>query len=257
MPNIINNTIFVRGKEENLDKFLADGNTKLDEEGNVCFSSYIPMPQTFEDYDTTNHPWANKLVVGDKFWHDSGIYKEGDEITEEVRQAFKDASKYQSETYGVVGWYDWRNRFYGTKWDCSINLVSRTKNELVLSVDSAWTTPLAFFCEMAKRYDFEIEIFSHDEYPYNTHYLIVGEDGDYTEYEDEDVSGYANEVKAIIKEFLEEEGYKDYEEALNNFIEENQWNIANYALDEGDSDIDFFLYYLDYAREHENEEENA
>lgn len=147
MPNWTFNKIKVVGKDEDIEQFISDANKH--ENGTMSFSSWIPVPETFLRYDTTNYPNGEGLEVGkpSRPWtEDSPI------VTEELIEEYKAATKEQMEQYGVVGWYDYNCMTYGCKWDSQIDVASKTKNVLTLTCDTPWAAPFHFFETMSKRY---------------------------------------------------------------------------------------------------------
>ena len=147
MPNWTNNAITVRGPKEVLDKMLADA--KRNEQGNYAFSSWLPMPETYHKYDTTNHPNGEGLRVGEHVNWD----KDSPIVTEELIEEYKQATKEQKEKYGVVGWYDWNCANYGCKWDMEFeNLVRDSDTELTIYVETPWSAPANFLLTMSQRY---------------------------------------------------------------------------------------------------------
>jgi len=43
------------------------------------------------------------------------------------------------------GWYEWRNKNWGTKWELSIDSRSREGDSLTLAFDSAWAPPIGVY----------------------------------------------------------------------------------------------------------------
>lgn len=147
MPNWTNNFITVKGPKEVLDKFIADG--KANENGEYSFNSWIPIPETFIKYDTTNHPDGRGLEVGKKV----GWEEDSPIVTEELIEEYKQATKEQQEQYGVVGWYDWNCRNYGCKWDMTFDdFERRSDTELYIKVDTPWSAPNTFLLTISERY---------------------------------------------------------------------------------------------------------
>lgn len=147
MPNWTRNSISVEGPKEVLDKMLADG--KANEQGVYAFSSWIPMPETYHKYDTTNHPNGEGLRVGEHVNWD----KDSPIVTEELIEEFKQATIEQKQKYGVVGWYDWNCANYGCKWDMDFDYLERISDtELTIEVDTPWSAPNVFLLRMSQRY---------------------------------------------------------------------------------------------------------
>ena len=148
MPNWTNNSIRIEGPKEVLDKFLADG--KANEKGEYSFNSWIPIPETYRKYDTTNHPNGEGLRLGQPV----DFFEEGSPIvTEELIEEYKQATKEQAEKYGSVGWYDWRCANYGCKWDMAFDSIDRIDDTcLNIMVDTPWSAPGEFLLTISERY---------------------------------------------------------------------------------------------------------
>ena len=149
MPNWTYNRIAVKGEKKNLDKFMSDA--IRNEEGGLSLSSWLPIPETYRKYDTTNHPDGKGLRVGEKWW--DGFGDHGDQVvTEELIEEFKKATAEQREKYGVVGWYDYNLKTFGCKWDSEVNVDYEGEEEIGLSADTPWTAPEAWFRTISKNY---------------------------------------------------------------------------------------------------------
>ena len=146
MPNWVFNQITIKGKTENIERFLSDSNKN--QNGKLSFSSWIPVPETFEKYDTTNYPNGEGLEVGKPFPFEN----DGPVVTEELIEEYKAATKLQAEQYGVVGWYDYNLETYGCKWDSKLVIESNDDEGLVLNCDTPWAAPTNFFITMSNRY---------------------------------------------------------------------------------------------------------
>ena len=150
MPNWTYNEIVVKGEKKNLDKFMADA-IRHDGEAPLSLSSWLPIPETFLKYDTTNHPNGEGLRIGEKWW--DGLGDHGDEVvTEELIEEFKKATAEQREKYGVVGWYDYNLHTFGCKWDSEVIVESEGEEQIVLSSDTPWTAPETWFRTISKNY---------------------------------------------------------------------------------------------------------
>jgi hypothetical protein len=72
---------------------------------------------------------------------------------------YKEAAKYQKETYGVVGWYDWGLQYRGTKWNADLHDwqvdVSADGKECIIYVccETAWSMPEGWLATMQKNND--------------------------------------------------------------------------------------------------------
>lgn len=146
MPNWVDNIVTIKGKKEDIVKVLSDA--KKYENGTIRFSSWIPVPETFKKYDTTNYPNGEGLEIGERV----GYEKDSPIVTQELIEEYKAATKLQMEQYGVVGWYDYNCKTYGCKWDCPVEIMSRSEDALTLSCETPWSAPNIFFLTMSERY---------------------------------------------------------------------------------------------------------
>lgn len=150
MPNWSYNTIVVKGTENDILAFVNSGaETKVStiddiKNASLSLNSLYPMPQTFVDYDTTNNKKQRKDFASD------GEY-------DKYSENYEDAKKYQEEMYGVVGWFDWRVKNWGTQWDASFDFFSLDKCDdemyvLSFQCETAWTLPMEFLMRMAQKF---------------------------------------------------------------------------------------------------------
>lgn len=157
MPNWTYNTIRVEGSKDSLTKFMTDGLAnahKPEKEGDnpqLSLSSWIPTPETFLKYDTTNHPDGKGLKVGDKWW--DGLGDHGNKVvTEELIEEFKRATEEQRTKYGVVGWYDYNVKTFGCKWDSEVRVDGINDTEINLSADTPWSAPNNWLRTISEKY---------------------------------------------------------------------------------------------------------
>lgn len=159
MPNWCENKLAVSGKKKDIINFL-----KVSEEhgGKFIFNNYLPMPETFIKYDTTNRMRKRNAVSGE----DKTPLFKSDEEYENYCKEYKEAIKYQKENYGVVGWYDWSVKNYGTKWDIGedtapdieelkLSLASagdEDETSITLYFDTAWSPCVEFVENIFKNY---------------------------------------------------------------------------------------------------------
>lgn len=109
----------------------------------VTAETFFPMPDTFIKYDTANHPDGDRLRVGEKLYPWT---EESPVVTEELIEEYRKATAEQKVDYGVVGWYDYRCRFLGCKWDFELdNLdiceVSENVWEMSFDCQTPWSFP--------------------------------------------------------------------------------------------------------------------
>lgn len=95
-------------------------------EKGVCFSTFLPIPDTFLKFDTTNY-----------------------------KDTFADEAAKQKKEYGVVGWYDYNCAFFGCKWDSEfdtimVNQSSEDEYVLEMNVETAWSPSVEFFVRLSK-----------------------------------------------------------------------------------------------------------
>ena len=148
MPNWTYNSIRVWGSKDSLTKFMNDA--IRNEDGTLSLSSWIPTPETFRKYDTTNHPNGKGLKVGDKWW--DGLGDHNQLITEELIEEFKQATEEQRSKYGVVGWYDYNVKTFGCKWDSEVCVEEITDNSIDLSTETPWSAPENWLRTLSKKY---------------------------------------------------------------------------------------------------------
>ena len=158
MPNWTFNTITINGNKQDIAKMLNDA--VKNDEGKTTFSSWFPVPETYNKYDTTNHPNGNRLVVGERY-HD-GLGNEGI-VTEELLAEYKQATKEQKEKYGAVGWYDYNCKYFGCKWNCEIEIEEHSDESITLRTDTPWCDPDVFLSRLSERYP-NLSIHNHADF---------------------------------------------------------------------------------------------
>jgi hypothetical protein len=225
MPNWTYNNIRVTGPKESLDTFRREGEAhpKHYEDGteHVAMSSWFPRPETYDKYDTTNHPNGERLVVGEHLGWD----KTGPIITEELIEEFKAATKEQWEKHGAIGWYDWDCKNYSCKWDMPVDVLefdegepipvelTETEGILVLDFKTPWSAPYKWLAKISKDYpdllftlaaDYETGEWEIIEFRNGEDKLI--KEGDYDNEEPDENGTYVNpedEPKIEVKEDAE------------------------------------------------------
>lgn len=104
----------------------------------MSLRTFMPMPDTFLEYDTTNEP-----------------------------EKFPEVAAEQLEKYGAIGWYDYNYATLGTKWDSPINDFSMIENNgqycIFLYCDTAWSMPFQFMENISEKYGIKSFICSHEE----------------------------------------------------------------------------------------------
>lgn len=148
MPNWTYNRIAVKGEKKNLDKFMSDAIRS--EGGDLYLSSWLPIPETYIKYDTTNHPDGNGLKVGENWYDGHGDHNQL--VTEELIEEFKKATAEQRKKYGVVGWYDYNLKTFGCKWDSEVEVESEGEEEVILTADTPWSAPEQWLRTISAKY---------------------------------------------------------------------------------------------------------
>lgn len=148
MPNWTYNRIAVKGEKKNLDKFMSDAIRS--EAGGLSLSSWLPIPETYIKYDTTNHPDGKGLEVGEEWYDGHGDHHQL--VTEELIEEFKKATAEQREKYGVVGWYDYNLATFGCKWDSEVEVESEGEEEITLTADTPWSAPEQWLRTISAKY---------------------------------------------------------------------------------------------------------
>lgn len=160
MPNYVTNRIQIVGSDEDVKKVVEFVKSDY---GVFDFDKIVPMPEIFKEYDTTNHKNGEQLWVGEPVGHEKGAPI----VTEELIEEYKRATAEQLRDYGVVGWYDWRCKYWGTKWnacdpaDCG---------DGVFVFDTAWNAPLPVLKALSKLFP-GVKIafaFADEDCSYNT-----------------------------------------------------------------------------------------
>ena len=144
--------------------------------------TFLPMPETFLLYDTTNYP-----------------------------EQYPDAVKEQQEKYGVVGWYDYNRQTLGTKWDFDLTEVSLDNMPADLPEDTTGTSDIwDFFMETETAWNYPDEwmirikeMVPELDVSIEVHYGFFNDDDDESVDNDDvipDISGYIED--GVFKEGL-------------------------------------------------------
>jgi hypothetical protein len=166
MPNHIANILTVKGETEKVQEVMK---ALLNEDGNVTFDNFLPMP---EELRGTTSP--TKVVT----------QKEYDEAVKKREEQTKKGSSFlpslpiteemQNELlgkYGVDNWYDWALENWGTKWGAYDGY--KISDDSVF-FNTAWSTPFSAMETLSSQFP-EVEItvkFADEDFGYN-----VGEYG--------------------------------------------------------------------------------
>lgn len=74
-----------------------------------------------------------------------------------------DIGEKERNLYGENNWYDWSNKYWGTKWNAYDQCEPYVEGNYVTYVFStAWSCPLPIYQELAKKYDIEVKYADED-----------------------------------------------------------------------------------------------
>jgi hypothetical protein len=141
----------------------------LNDEGKVTFQKILPEPEALialnsYKYEDQQEIFAliDLLFKGD----DAGIkaiaaYPKNngrtlDDIKKELISMYPlsqlDLCMQLIEKYGTCYWYDWRNKFWGCKWDASDDFGTYDGTEESIEFETPWSPPEGVIKEIARRY---------------------------------------------------------------------------------------------------------
>ena len=190
MPNWSNNEYAVKAATENVLNFVNEGlkNLGLETKNNIkdaieCLwngtndvrmSTFRPIPETFKKYDTSNM----KLERDAMYDKDRPAFK-SDEEYETYSREYDEALRYQKDTYGVVGWYDYNSEIaFGCKWDTEVGLRSYCVEEtdgtttIYMFGKTPWCAPDLWLVYIKETFNLKVYICSHESQNF---YNIYGE----------------------------------------------------------------------------------
>lgn len=170
MPNWVSNTFIIKGNKKEVNYFLSKGNietitdfndgTELTKKlENVSLRSWLPLPQIFEDYNTTNQI-LSKDHWDDKMYHEltGDVSYKTDNSYEDYVRGYKEAAADQYGIYRIVGWYNYNMATLGVKWDARMEVNTENSFEdndnvtLYFEFESAWDMPLVWFDFMCRKF---------------------------------------------------------------------------------------------------------
>lgn len=145
MPNWCENTLFVSGDKNQIEKFKKQAKG---EETALSFANFISMPKELEGIGSPPD------IVLEKEYGEA--VKEAKKLAKEDPRfglslpITKKMKKDYTKRFGALNWYDWQIKHWGTKWDVDASLNSENENELVYSFDSAWSPPGAWLRKVSE-----------------------------------------------------------------------------------------------------------
>ena len=106
-----------------------------DENGQMTFNKFMPMPKELED---TVSPTPKDMPE------------------EEQERLMKE--------YGATNWYDWHLQNWGTKWDASESAFYKNGDDWVISFQTPWGPPIEFIQALSNKFkEFQFELQYADE----------------------------------------------------------------------------------------------
>lgn len=248
MPNYCENILKIYGEKESLKKIVEEI-TFVDEdnERKLDFNKIIPQPYLTFEYSINDSIVKSinnyireenitdekeiKKIIDDPHWNDESDKFEFIDIE---KHDFVDKYDYVSPDteQKVVGWYDWNNKNWGTKWNAlEPNDVELQDNELTILFNTAWNPPVPVMEELIRKYE-DSDEYKDIEIDYFYYEPGVGFIGDrYNEYDSDDIDTYASKIiqygfEEILEyigiTFDEEEGvYRAMTEEEDDYFWEN------------------------------------
>ena len=151
MPNHVINRVSISGNKES----IARCSEQIFKGGKFSFMNIKPMPEELNVEDgsasiaTMN--WMNadkheRVRIEKEYCERYGV------STKEARATFKRYAD-NVEKHGCLTWYDWRCKYWGTKWDAyEILQADSYENAIDLEFQTAWSTPLQAIATLAEQY---------------------------------------------------------------------------------------------------------
>lgn len=210
MPNHVKSELRIEAdtkeRVEEVMRFIDGGDTgdKFDPHLYIDFRKIIPMPATLNIGD------GSRLTDGMKFLEQPSEARKNRGLNPEyVRKCVRLAkiAKYNKSKYGFSTWYDWRNYFWGTKWNA---YESDLLDEGFITFNTAWNAPKPIIEKLSELFPdvcFTLH-YADEDVGYNCGYRIYkgGELKESEEFEDHDEAiRFACEILGYDPdEFMEE-----------------------------------------------------
>jgi len=221
MPNWVKNTVALKGTKQQMTKLfsqVADVKTWEDVENKIdnfklTMRSFLPMPQTFLDWDTTNDM--------EKFeWFCKGKNQPEEELRQEYEnyvRGYKAACEHQQKMYGCVGWYEYNRKTLGCKWNANLENITIAdkleKDDIVIvyfSVETAWSIPIPFLQYLATFVN--VVVLSDEEANFFNSIIDVNKD--------KEIKDIAQKINKLYKKFEKENKDVDEDEWFDEYEEE-------------------------------------
>ena len=75
----------------------------------------------------------------------------------------KDSHIHEYEDRPWFDWYEWHNKYWGTKWNAYDGYVKIEKSTITFVFSTAWSAPYPIYEQLAKKYNFDFEVRYADE----------------------------------------------------------------------------------------------
>lgn len=154
MPNHTATILEITGPEEDILRFKNQAASKTDSHRKLDFNNFVPMPKELEDtrvparimtqeeIDSELAAWQAKKDSGQPCFSSLNVG-----ITQETYDKLVEA-------YGCSDWYEWRHKYWGTKWNTYSNGDWKL-NELgcwSLYYETAWSAATAFYTAVSSQF---------------------------------------------------------------------------------------------------------
>lgn len=239
MPNWVQNTVALKGTKQQMTKLfsqVADVKTWEDVENNIdnfqlTMRSFLPMPQTFVDWDTTNDMEKFEWFCRDKNQSEEELRQE----YEKYVRGYKDACEHQQKMYGCVGWYDYNCKTLGCKWNADLENISIAvklkKDDIVIvyfSIKTAWSIPIPFLQYLATFVN--VVVLSDEESNFFNSIIDINKD--------EEIKDISQDINKLYKKFEDENQEVDEDEWFDDYVEQ-ETELKNKFEEE------FYQYVID------------
>jgi hypothetical protein len=172
MPNYCTNRVQVSGPTDEVAVFRAACFRTIEDEFCFDFESIAPMPTALknapDDPDARHSTSLLRFLAGHELdWSDVYHIRQAQNLnsadlpTSDAARDYlaanpkiADAGKHGMEmtaAHGAMNWYEWRRRFWGTKWNaCETGITSEQPLDFLF--DTAWGPPLPLLLAASRMY---------------------------------------------------------------------------------------------------------
>lgn len=154
MPNYCNNFLIITSKNPNVISRIKDTYfVREHNEEKFDFEKIVPYPQHQLDLDNfidSYHNWQKGWDLATSLSKNSfnlssvnlTPYPEFTALPVEYQKRFVALAKTCWEEDECFGWYEWRKKCWGTKWNSLEAVINADENEITIYFDTAWCPPL-------------------------------------------------------------------------------------------------------------------